>query len=222
MAGLRATLPVLFDMDGTLVQGDSGSQLIHHLIARRRWRRALAMLSIPIGFPLMAWSATRRYGVSVFFWIASVGMSEHELAGAVTDFMRTHQPKRIEPVIEALQAALDLGEEVVIATGAFQMLAEQLIAQLQLRGQPRIIGSTIRPFAGGFVSRIQANGPAKLRRLAECGVVPPFARAWSDSNSDLPMLIAATEAHWVTARSQAPRAVLNRLPDVIVHSIPQS
>ncbi len=222
MTHARATLPVLFDLDGTLVQGDSGSQLIHHLIERRLWRRALALLSAPIGFPLMAWIATRRQGVSIFLWVATVGMSEHELAAAVADFMRTHQPKRIELVIAALQAALDQGEEVVIATGAFQTLAEQLVAQLQLRGQPRIVGSTIQPFAGGFVSRVQANGPAKLQRLAECGVVPPFARAWSDSNSDLPMLTAAAEAHWVTAQSDAPRAVLNRLPDVIVHSIPQS
>lgn len=221
MATQQDRLPVVFDMDGTLVQGDSGSELIHRLIGRRIWRRVLSIAVAPIGFPLMAWMPTRRVGVSIFFWIATVGMSDQDLAAAVEDFMQGHPPRRIEPVIAALQADLDSGTDVVIATGAFQALAERIVDRLQLRGKPRVIGSTIQRFAGGFVSRIQANGDAKLRRLAECSVTAPFARAWSDSRSDLPLLCAAREAHWVTPRPQAPRQVLNRLPGVIVHSIPR-
>ena len=80
-------------------------------------------------------------------------------------------------------------------------------------------GSTIRRFAGGYIAKTQANGPSKLKRMAECGVRPPFARAWSDSRSDLPLLCAAHEAHWVTLRGNAPPQVLKRLPGVIVHSI---
>jgi phosphatidylglycerophosphatase C len=216
-ATLRAL--VVFDMDGTLVHGDSGSLLIHHLIGQRLWRRAFASLLAPIGFPLMAIPATRRVGVSIFFWIATVGMSEAQLETAVDAFMRLHRPQRIEPVIAALQSELDAGNDVVVATGAFQALAERLIKQLQLRGAPRVVGSTIRRSAGGFVSHIQANGPSKLRRLAECGLQPPFDRAWSDSRSDLPLLHAAREAHWVTLRSSAPESVLARLPGLIVHTI---
>jgi phosphatidylglycerophosphatase C len=217
-----ADLPVVFDMDGTLVEGDSGSELIHQLIGRQAWRRALSIAVAPLGFPLMAWMPTRRVGVSIFFWVATAGMSEKDLIAAVEDFMRAHRPLRIEPVIAALQSELDAGTDVVIATGAFQLLAERIVDRLQLRGQPRVIGSTIRPFAGGFISRIQANGEAKLRRLSECNIVAPFARAWSDSRSDLPLLTAAREAHWVTWRPQAPRSVLSRLPGVIVHSIPRT
>lgn len=215
-------LPVVFDMDGTLVEGDSGAELIRQLIGRQVWRRALSIAVAPIGFPLMAWMPTRRIGVSVFFWIATVRMSEQDLDNAVEEFMHTHRPRRIEPVIAALQSELDAGSRVVIATGAFQTLAERIVDRLQLRGQPSIVGSTVQRFAGGFISRIQANGDAKLRRLAECHVIAPFARAWSDSRSDLPLLSAAREAHWVTWRTQAPRKVMDRLPGVIVHSIPRN
>lgn len=211
---------VVFDMDGTLVEGDCGSALIHHLIGRQLWRRLLSIVLAPIGFPLMALTATRRVGVSMFFWTATTGLRSDQLNALVDAFVQAHRPRRIETVIAALQAELDLGSDVVIATGAFQDLAERVVAQLQLRGTPRVVGSTIQPFAGGWVSRIQANGPSKLRRLAECGVHPPFARAWSDSRSDLPLLSAAGEAHWVTTDASAPRAVLTQLPALIVHSIP--
>ncbi len=213
---------VVFDMDGTLMYGDSGAQLIHHLIERNLWRRVLAVVIAPLGFALMAIASTRRVGVSMFFWVATVGTSESQFNASVVQFVATHAPQRIEIAISAVQAALDSGADVTIATGAFQALAEQLVATLQLRGAPRVVGSTIRRFGGGFVARLQANGIFKLQRLAECGVEPPFACAWSDSRADLPLLCAARETHWVTSRAVAARAVRKRLPGVIVHTIARS
>jgi len=212
----------VFDMDGTLVRGDSGAELIRHLIGCQWWRRVLATAIAPVGFSLMAIGATRRIGVSIFFWIATVGLSELSLELAIDAFVQSHRAHRIEPTIAALQSSMDTGFEAVIATGAFQALAERLVAGLQLRGAPRVVGSTVRRFAGGFVANIQANGPSKLRRLAECGVHPPFRCAWSDSRSDLPLLCAAEEAHWVTIHERAPREVQARLPGVIVHTISRS
>jgi phosphatidylglycerophosphatase C len=210
---------VVFDMDGTLMHGDCGAQLIRSLIRRHYWRRLLAILVAPLGFPLMAMLATRRVGVSLFFWIATFGLSDSEYERLLDDFVRRHPPLRIEPVIAALQEALDLGQPVAVATGAGQTLAERMVAGLQLRGQPLVIGSTIQPLAGGWVSRIQANGDNKLRRMAECGLHPPFAVAWSDSASDLPLLTSAREAHWVSTGSATPGRVLSRLPNLIVHRL---
>ncbi len=211
---------VVFDMDGTLVHGDSGAVLIRTLIGRHYWRRILAILVAPIGFPLMAVLATRRTGVSIFFWIATCGLSESEYETLLDDFVSAHSPARIEPVIAAMQEALDRGQAVAVATGAGQTLAERIVAQLQLRGQVRVIGSTIQPFAGGWIARIQANGTAKLRRMAQCGLHPPFAAAWSDSAVDLPLLLSAHEAHWVGQAADAPDRVRSRLPGIIVHQVP--
>jgi phosphatidylglycerophosphatase C len=212
---------VVFDMDGTLVHGDSTAQIIRLLLRRNLWRRVSALGVAPIGFALMAFPVTRRIGVSMFLWIATAGFSQSALHAAVENFVRARRPRRIEAAIAALQSELDAGNEVVIATGAFQSLAEHVMAELQLRGSMRVIGSTIRPFAGGFIAHVQANGTHKLNRLAEQGVHPPFDRAWSDSTLDLPLLSAARESHWVTSQPNAPREVVSRLPGLIVHTVPR-
>jgi phosphatidylglycerophosphatase C len=212
---------VVFDMDGTLVHGDSTAQIIRQLLRRHWWRRLSALGIAPIGFALMAFPVSRRVGVSLFLWIATAGLSQPALHAAVDNFVRARRPRRIETSIAALQSELDAGNDVVIATGAFQSLAERVMAELQLRGSVRVIGSTIRSFAGGFIAHVQANGAYKLNRLAEQGVHPPFDRAWSDSALDLPLLSAARESHWVTAQANAPREVASRLPGLIVHTVPR-
>ena len=50
-------------MDGTLVRGDSGAELIRYLIGCQWWRRALDTAIAPVGFSMMAIGATRRIGV---------------------------------------------------------------------------------------------------------------------------------------------------------------
>jgi len=213
----RAT--VVFDLDGTLLHGDSAARLIRHLIGRQPVRRVCALLVAPVGMAMLRHARTRRAGVSLFFWIATFGLSEQALSIHVDQFLAAFPPQRIDEAIVALQADLDAGHEVIIATGAFEQLAERLVARLSLRGAPRVVGSTIRPWAGGFVAGRHANGRAKLLRMAECGVHPPFARAWSDSLADLPLLCAAGEAHWVTADAVAPEKARRLLPGLIVHQV---
>ncbi len=210
---------VVFDLDDTLLHGDSGARLIRHLIERIWWRRVLAVLIAPIGILLMRFDASFAIGASLFLWVATVGMTETTMTDAVKTFARTHAPARIEVSIAALQAELDAGNDVIVATGAFQALAECLIAQLQLRGRPRVVGSLIGRRAGGFVAAMPARGKFKMIRLARLGVHPPFARAWSDSALDLPLLRAAEQAHWVTRYPKVPRRVQQALPNLIVHRI---
>src|SRR5690606_31289745 len=76
---------VVFDFDHTLYDGDSGSHLFAWLIRRSWWRTALALLAAPVFGPLIAFLPTRRFGISGFVWIGTVGMHRSSTVNVLTD-----------------------------------------------------------------------------------------------------------------------------------------
>jgi len=64
---------VVFDFDHTLYDGDSGGHLVRWLIRRSAWRSLAAILAAPILLPLVAFLPTRRFGISGFLWIGTLG-----------------------------------------------------------------------------------------------------------------------------------------------------
>ncbi|MGD9584398.1 MAG: HAD family hydrolase [Lysobacterales bacterium] len=217
-----AATAVIYDLDGTLIRGDSGTRLVRALLARHGWRRALALLIAPIALPLMLRVSTRHWGVRPMLWIATVGMDQAALDTFMEVFMRDYRIRWIAPVLTSLRADLAAGRRVVVATGAFQDLAERIIASLALDHlAPQVVGASLRPWAGGFTVDQGANGVRKLWRLAEAGILPPFAEVWTDSEADLPLLQAAAVGHWVSEDGQAPKRILARFPGIIRHSVPR-
>lgn len=184
---------VVYDFDGTLVRGDSGDAFMRWLLARD-WRRRLAAFAVaPVGLPMLLWPRMRRRGVSLFLWLATVGLDDRAFEDALREFCAVHRIRPIEPVLQCLVRDVAAGHRVVIATGALEGLAMHLLGQLDLATPPELVGSTMERFAGGYVVGVQANGRAKLRRLALAGIHPPFDQAYSDSASDLPLLAASVE-----------------------------
>ncbi len=216
-----AAAAVIYDLDGTLIRGDSGIRLVRTLLARDWWRRALALLIAPVALPLILCVSTRHLGVRPFLWIATVGMDQGALDAFIAAFMRDYRIRWIAPVLASLRADLAAGRRVVVATGAFQDLAVRIIASLELVPAPQVVGASIRPWAGGFIGHHGANGVRKLWRLADADVVPPFAEVWTDSEADLPLLQVAAVRHWVSADGQAPKRILALFPDLIRHPVPR-
>lgn len=216
-----AATAVIYDLDGTLIRGDSGTRLVRALLARDWWRRVLAVLVTPIALPLIQRVATRHLGVRPYLWIATVGMDQAALDAFMEVFMRDYRIRWIAPVLASLRGDLAAGRRVVVATGAFQDLAERIIASLELDPAPQVVGASLRPWAGGFTVDQGANGVRKLWRLADAGIVPPFAEVWTDSEADLPLLQAAAVGHWVSEDGQAPKRILARFPGIIRHSVPR-
>src|SRR5690606_31549660 len=71
----RADAPlVVFDFDHTLYDGDSGSHLFAWLIRRSWWRTLAALLATPVLGPMVAFLPTRRWGISGYVWIGSLGV----------------------------------------------------------------------------------------------------------------------------------------------------
>jgi phosphatidylglycerophosphatase C len=210
---------IIYDLDGTLIAGDSGYSLLRFRLRQSWWRGLLGIVVMPLALPLVAVVATRRIGTSIFLWIASVGQRPETRAAIIDQFLDQYQIRRIEPIVALLRIDLAAGHKVAIATGSFQELAERVVASLDLPCPPIIAGSTLQPFAGGLITLLHANGIRKLHRMTECGLAPPFAAAYSDSSADLPLLLVARSAHWVTTSGRVSAQVRRQRPDLIVHAV---
>ena len=191
----RAGAPlVVFDFDHTLYDGDSGSHLFAWLIRRRWWRTALALLAAPVFGPMVAFLPTRRYGISGFVWIGTVGMPRRRtLDDAIDRYVASHAAairSRLLPVaLEVLHRHREAGDDVVIATGAPPELARAILAFVAHEDVP-VIGTAAGPRFGAIVATRHCHAEEKMRMLRERGY-GDIAIAYSDSSADLPLLRAA-------------------------------
>ncbi|NZA25347.1 haloacid dehalogenase-like hydrolase [Luteimonas sp. SJ-92] len=185
---------VVFDFDHTLYDGDSGSHLFAWLIRRRIWRTALALLATPLLGPMVAFLPTRRYGVSGYVWIATVGLHRPRTVDALIDLYVAHDTpgirERLLPhALEVLHRHRTAGDRVVVATGAPPELARAILAFVAHEAVP-VIGSALGPRFGAVVATRHCHAEEKMRMLREAGYATVDI-AYSDSSADLPLLKAA-------------------------------
>jgi phosphatidylglycerophosphatase C len=202
----------VFDLDGTLLRGDTTAEFIRGLIWRSPPRAAVAVAFAPVLGPLFFVPFARRYAITVLLWIATFGLPLGRFQALMEEFVAEHAAEdgRIMVALDRLHAHLDDGDRVVIATGCADWLAtavcralgldtvEVLAARLQ---QGRRF---VRPSRGcGMWNAMPAaTGPfsygvEKVRRLTAAGISIPVAYAYTDSVNDLPLLLAATERYVV-------------------------
>ena len=213
---------VVYDFDGTLVEGDIGAAFIHHLL--RGWRRALVLPFAPLGFALMRFEATRRAGVSLFLFFGALGRNVGTIEALAERFAETHPMRPRERELAWLRADVRDGHRVVVATGAFEPLARVALRRLGVYPGVTLVASRLRPRWGGAGVARHCTGEAKLRALVEEGFPPPYVRAISDAAIDLPLLRAAREAVLVNAsdrcRSKVRKAIGPRLVDADLTALP--
>lgn len=182
---------VVFDLDGSLLDGDSTAAWMIGRI-RASWRRTLlTMMLAPPAALLM--TRSRRWGASAFLWIASVGQDEQALRASFRTFAAQigvgGAPAWRPRGLQALYEHISLGERVVVATAAPAWLAEALFERLSLRIE--IVGSVLSPFWGGWIGARHCRHQAKCEALAEAGHGRRWSVAYSDSADDWPLLARA-------------------------------
>jgi len=185
---------VVFDFDHTLYDGDSGGHLVLWLLKRSWPRRIAALLALPVLLPLVALLPTRRYGISGFLWIGTLGLHNRQDLDAVIDAYVTADAAgiraRLLPVaLTVLQRHRDAGDRVLVATGAPPELARAILDFVAHQDLP-VIGSLSRPFLGGLVTREHCHHANKMRMVRDAGY-GPIEVAYTDSWADLPLLQAA-------------------------------
>jgi len=200
ITGKRPALPygpiVVFDFDHTLYDGDSGGHLVAWLLKRSWPRRIAALVFAPLFAPMLAWLPTRRYGISGFLWIGTVGLHRRRQLDALIDrYVASHASQlraRLLPVaLEVLHRHRKAGDRVVIATGAPPELARAILDFVAHEDLP-VIGSLEAPFLGGLITAQHCHHHNKLRMLWDFGY-DRIAVAYSDSSADLPLLKAARQ-----------------------------
>lgn len=185
---------VVFDFDHTLYDGDSGTHLFRWLITRSAWRTALACLAAPVLGPMIACLPTRRYGISGFVWIGTVGLHSRGVLDRLIDRYVAENAAQIKtkllPIaLDVLHAHRVAGDNVVIATGAPPELARAILAFVAHESVP-VIGTAVGPKFGAVVATRHCHAEEKMRMLRERGY-GAIDIAYSDSSADLPLLKAA-------------------------------
>ena len=209
----RADAPlVVFDFDHTLYDGDSGSHLFRWLIERNGWRRALALLALPVAGPMVAFLPTRRAGISAFVWIGTVGLHRRrDLDGLIDRYVETHADAiraRLLPIaLDVLHHHRERGDRVVVATGAPPELARAILAFVAHEDVP-VVGTLVGPKFGAVGALRHCHHAMKMAMLRDAGFTQPVATAYSDSSADLPLLQAA--AHPVVVNPKPRRVAMFR------------
>lgn len=196
---------IVYDFDGTLVEGDIGAAFIRHLL--KGWRRALLLPFAPLGFGLMRFEATRRAGVSVFLFFGALGRRVDGIEAMAEHFAETRPLRPRERELAWVRADVRDGHRVVVATGAFEPLARVALRRLGVYPGVTLVASRLQPRWGSAGVARHCTGEAKLRALAEEGFPPPYVRAVSDAAIDLPLLGAADEPVLVNASARCRRIV---------------
>ena len=184
----------VFDLDGTLLDGDSTAFWLWRRFRRSPLRLAAALLVAPIAVPMVLIPLTRRCGASVLLWIATAGLSEPALRASCADFAEQLRDG-VLPLhwraqgLTALDAHLAQGGRVVIVTAAPTLLAQALVTPLD---RPIVVlGTSLKSKAGGWIADVHCRNQRKCQALAEAGHGARWAYAYTDSLDDLPLLRGA-------------------------------
>jgi phosphatidylglycerophosphatase C len=216
-----STQMAVFDLDGTLLAGDSTVAWLRMLLLSSWARCIAAAMTSPVSLPLLWFPASRRIGASVLLWIATLGSDQDAIAQSIEAFA-----KRFESGERALRwrsdglAAMDrhrtAGDLVLVVTAAPVWLAQRLLAS---RTDIPVLGSTLARCWGGWIIKHHCHGQQKCRMLEQSGYGAVWDYAYTDSYDDAPLLAAARKRAFIVnarpgvvarleARGQSPISTL--------------
>lgn len=198
----------VFDLDGTLLDGDSTALWLWDRVKRSPLRALAVLAAAPIAGPMVALPRTRRLGASILLWIATVGLSERGLLASCQAFGQAFRADANslswrKGGLAVLDEHLARGDRVVVVTAAPAVLAKALIGPL---GHPiEVLGTSLKRRAGGWVADIHCRHQRKCQALAEAGHGASWGYAYTDSLDDLPLLRGAEKPVIVKGGEKAAR-----------------
>ncbi|AXI02647.1 haloacid dehalogenase-like hydrolase [Aquirhabdus parva] len=209
---------VVFDLDKTLLAVDSTETWIREQIFGSPYRFAMGVVSAPLGLMLMHFPEKRKFGASIFLWIATVGLNESQKMESIEQFnQRFHagltKSYWFKDGIAVLEEHIQNGHKVIIVTAAPKLLAEKLFEPW--KDEVAVIGSTVRALWGGWISDRLCRHSEKCNFLMENGFGVNWDFAYSDSEDDIPILAAAEKAYLINASRKTTKRVQRKIPSLI-------
>jgi phosphatidylglycerophosphatase C len=206
---------VVFDLDKVLLSGDASTLFLHGRLRQAPARLGLLLLAAPLLVPGSLIPQIRPLGARLMTRIAVGGRSGSDVEAAASAYGEALGRTPESAVAEAIACVRDhqrQGDLVVVATGCEETLARGFLAAIGL-GDLEVVGSTGRLWPPRVA---RAMGETKVTMLVERGYPPPWAAAYSDSPSDVPLFRGTPRPVLVNADEQAVRDVertLGRRPE---------
>jgi len=199
----------VFDLDGTLLAGDSTVAWLRMLLLSSGPRFLAAAITLPVSLLLIRFPSLRRIGASILLWIATLGYDKAALADSIESFARSFEAGRTSlrwrrDGLHEMQRHMAAGERVIVVTAAPVLLAERLFAPYS---GITVLGSTLGRWLGGWVVARHCHGREKCRALEASGCGAVWKYTYTDSHDDAPLLARAEHAFIVNARP----AVISKL-----------
>lgn len=200
---------VVFDFDGTLFRGDLGYEWLRWLLRGSPVHFALFVLLLPFWAPLFLRRRWVQHGVRACFRIATLGRAQVSHADFLRDRAEVMRARLFPEGLSALAAERAAGRCVVIATGEYPPLVEDLLADLP-GGCPPVLGSTVVMTRWGMDLRHHLQGRRKLDALEAAGHGRHYLRCYTDSATDAALIRASAEAVIVNVPESARAAFIAR------------
>jgi phosphatidylglycerophosphatase C len=205
---------VVFDLDKVLLGGDASTLFLHGRLRRAPGRLLPLLLAAPVLLPGSAVPQTRPLAARLMTRLAVGGRADSDVEVAADAYREalTRKPEAaVADAIAAVRAHQAEGARVVVATGCEETLARGFLRAVGL-GDLDVIGSQ------ATVPVRRSMGEAKVTMLTDRGYPPPWAAAYSDSPSDVPLFAGAERAVLVNADAKAARKLaraLGRRPETV-------
>lgn len=201
---------IVFDFDLTLTNWDTADRFFRWLLKRDPWRLAVVLVFLPLLGPLFLFRASRKWPIRFAIWVATLGRSAQDLERLAQEHTEAvfaaADPVFAPAGLEQLQAHLEQGHRVVIATGCLDVLARKLLHRAGY-GHVPLVASTLRPFLGGMARNQHCFGRNKIPMLAERGFPPPWSTAYTDHHYDLPVLRLSQRWYLVSPKPSCIRQI---------------
>jgi phosphatidylglycerophosphatase C len=199
MAATGSTRIAVFDLDGTLLAGDSTVAWVRALLFSSWPRCIAAAMALPVWLLLIWIPSSRKVGGSLLLWIATVGHDQDAITHSIEVFAKRFEqgdcPIRWRSDgLAMMNSHLAAKDRVVVVTAAPEWLAARLLAAWT---EVRVLGSTLARRGSGWVIADHCFGEAKCRALQQHGYGSAWDFVYTDSYADAPLLAGVTECGFI-------------------------
>jgi phosphatidylglycerophosphatase C len=207
---------VLFDFDGVIVRHQTLELFFRERVSGMgRWRLLLALPVVPF-VPLLAPTvAGSRFLGRLFLRVVTFGRREASYRRQVDAYGRAYARRPgvfLRDAVVALRRHIDAGDRVIIVSGNDLTMVEAILDEVCLTGYELLASQTRGGLFGVHFVRHNVEG-VKVTTLDRAGVPRPWAMAYTDSLSDLPMLRAAEAATLINPTPKMERKAAKALGD---------
>ncbi|MGN0868980.1 MAG: HAD-IB family phosphatase [Akkermansia sp.] len=178
----------LFDMDGTLFEGDSQLRFCRRVLRRYPWRRLHLLILLPAACaaPFLGGGSWLKRA----FLTYACGLSRETLQAEARAFVQQELLPALYPELLArLRAHQAAGDETVLCSASPEWWTQELGAALgfsRTLGTPVLMGARV-PLFPRLAAPGNNKGHNKVLRLAAIGISHAEV-GYTDSAADLPML----------------------------------